>query len=305
MKFINDIMTESVLYEEILNEKTGEKQMFITGPFMSYDVPNKNKRLYSKNTLMKEAMRYKKEVVDENAAWMEMGHPDSLSINPERICGRIIELWDDPSKNAIMGKAVITETEMGNLLKGLIKSGGTVGVSSRGAGSLKLNKDGINEVQDDLRIVAIDSVLNPSGINCFVNHVMESKEFALVNNMIVEVNDATEKAILAKHGHTAKILQETAPSPEKMSEEDMLKIFENLITNVNPKLVKEVFGETHQRETIEKAGYNYIGKHPSGGHILQDKDSGKKEMWFHNKGHAGYGILHKGLDLEFAHSIKE
>ena len=270
MKFLNEILTESVLFEEILNEKTGEKQMFITGPFMSYDTINRNNRIYSKDVLLKEAMRYKQEVVDEQSGWMECGHPENLNINPERICGRVIELWDDPSKKAIMGRAIITETIMGNLIKGLMKSGGKIGVSTRAAGSIKTNKDGINEVQDDLRIIAIDHVLNPSGINCYVSSVMESKEFTLnESGNIVELTEAMEKVILAKHGCNCeipvkeeKVLGGPDSEASKNAEKKMLESMENFIKNLNPSLMKEnVIKTGAKRGALEKLMYQ--GHKPS------------------------------------------
>lgn len=227
MKFLNEVVNDGILVEE-KTDKAGNKQLYITGPFMSYDTPNRNNRIYKRDTLLKESERFNTEVIQKNSAFMELSHPENLSINPERICARIVEMWDDPSQKAIMGKALITNTPMGNIVRGILESGGQIGASTRAAGSIKTNKAGINEVQDDFRLVTADVVLNPSGINCYVNPVMESKEYALVENQIIEVTPE----ILEKLGYSKKIIEENvkeeAPTKEKIDEEALLSKLENM-----------------------------------------------------------------------------
>ena len=236
MKFLNETFDTGLTITEEVNESTGKKNLYIVGPFMSYDTPNRNGRIYNREILVKEAMRFKKEVVDKNSALMEMGHPDSLTINPERVCARIVDLWEDVEKKAIMGKALVIENvPMGNLLKGILEAGTAWGVSTRGAGSLKKNSQGLNEVQSDFKIATVDAVLNPSGINCFVNPVMESKEFAYENGQFIELTDE----VLEKMGYekkVEKIDEEKKPSKE----EKLLACFDKLYETLsNPRLEYE------------------------------------------------------------------
>jgi hypothetical protein len=100
----------------------------------------------------------------------ELNHPDSPSINLDKVSHRITELaWDG---NNVMGKALILDTPMGQIVKGLVEGGVQLGVSSRGMGSLDY-KDGANYVKDDFMLNTIDIVQDPSAPNAFVNGIME------------------------------------------------------------------------------------------------------------------------------------
>ena len=169
--------------------------MYITGPFLVYDKPNKNNRVYSKDTLSKEVSRYNEEFVKTNRALGELGHPDTPSLNLERVSHKIISLEDNGE--AFIGKAMILETPYGNIVKNFIDSGVNLGVSSRGMGSLTQTKEGYNLVQDDFRLAtAADIVADPSAPGAFVNGIMENKEWLFVDGRFVEADiDSAKKQI--------------------------------------------------------------------------------------------------------------
>ena len=143
MKLIKEVV-ETVQY--ITEEKDGKKSLFIEGPFLVAERKNKNGRLYEYNTMKKEVARYSEEYINKNRAFGELGHPDTPSINLDRVSHMIVGLKEDG--NQWVGKAKILETPMGNIARNLIEGGGQLGVSSRGMGSLK-NVNGVNIVQDD------------------------------------------------------------------------------------------------------------------------------------------------------------
>jgi hypothetical protein len=174
MKLIAEV-TQDI---EILSEttKSGEKAMYITGPFMEYGIQNRNGRMYSEAVMTKAVDRYVTEKVNRNCAYGELNHPAGPQIDLERAC-ILINSLEIKGNGKVIGKARITETPTGKIVKGLIESGANLGVSSRGLGSLKDNK-GIMEVQDDFRLVtASDVVADPSAPNAFVKGIMEGVEW--------------------------------------------------------------------------------------------------------------------------------
>jgi hypothetical protein len=175
MKLITEL-TEQVEYLEE-SKKDGGKNLFITGPFMQYETPNRNGRIYPKNVMEKEVNRYKSEVMENSRAYGELNHPEGPTINLDRVCILIKELNMENDKK-VYGKALVTETPSGNIVRGLMSSGANLGVSTRGLGSLKSRDDGINEVQDDFRLVtAADVVADPSAPAAFVKGIMENVEY--------------------------------------------------------------------------------------------------------------------------------
>jgi hypothetical protein len=147
MKLITE-MTEEVRYLTE-NSEDGKKSLFIEGPFLVYDRPNRNNRMYTKNIMEREVSRYNEEYIKTNRALGELGHPDTPTINLERVSHIITELRDDGQ--CYIGKAKILETPYGNIVKNFIDSGVRLGVSSRGMGTLAQSKNGVNLVQDDFR----------------------------------------------------------------------------------------------------------------------------------------------------------
>ena len=143
MKLITETIEEVKLITE---EKNGVKSLFIQGPFLVAETKNKNGRMYKTDTLAKEVGRYNEEYVKKNRAFGELGHPDSPSINLDRVSHLITSLKQEG--NQWIGKAKILETPMGKIAKSLMEGGATLGVSSRGMGSLK-EVNGVSVVQDD------------------------------------------------------------------------------------------------------------------------------------------------------------
>ena len=193
MKLIRENIEEVKYITEA--SENGKKNLYITGPFLVYDKPNKNNRLYTKDTLANEVRRYNEEFVKTNRALGELGHPDTPSINLERVSHKIVSLEDNGE--AFIGKAMILETPYGNIVKNFIDSGVNLGVSSRGMGSLMQTKEGYNLVQDDFRLAtAADIVADPSAPGAFVNGIMENKEWLFVEGRFVEMDiDSAKKQI--------------------------------------------------------------------------------------------------------------
>ena len=211
MKLIKEI-TEQVSY--LTEERDGKKSLFIEGPFLVAEAVNRNKRMYKEETMRKEVNRYAEEYINKNRAFGELGHPDTPSINLDRVSHLIVGLRQEG--NAWIGKAKILETPMGNIARSLIEGGAQLGVSSRGMGSLK-TINGVNIVQDDFYLAtAADIVADPSAPGAFVQGIMEGKEWMLVNGIWTEQQFEEAK-------------QEIVKATPKQIEEVSLKIFGNFL----------------------------------------------------------------------------
>ena len=172
------LIVEQIEELEFITEarETGEKDHYIHGVFLQANKRNKNGRIYPMNIMEQEVNRYMNETVKNNRAYGELGHPAGPQINLDRVSHMITELKRDGDN--FIGKAKLTDTPMGNIAKGLLKSGANLGVSSRGMGSLKPNKQGIMEVQDDFRLAtAADIVADPSAPDAFVKGIMENVDW--------------------------------------------------------------------------------------------------------------------------------
>lgn len=171
------ILEESAEFEFITEAKEdGSKDHYIHGIFLQANVKNRNGRVYPMPIMEREVNRYMNEVVKNNRAYGELGHPAGPQINLDRVSHMITELKRDGDN--FIGKAKLTDTPMGNIAKGLLKSGANLGVSSRGMGSLKPNKLGIMEVQEDFRLAtAADIVADPSAPDAFVKGIMENVDW--------------------------------------------------------------------------------------------------------------------------------
>jgi hypothetical protein len=135
--------------------------------------------------MRKEVERYTKENIDKNRAYGELGHPDSPTINLDRVSHMIKELKLEG--NNYVGKAKIMDTPYGKIVKSLIDEGANLGVSSRGMGSLRARNDGTQLVQDDFMLAtAGDIVADPSAPDAFVRGVMEGKEWVFVDGKFLE-----------------------------------------------------------------------------------------------------------------------
>ena len=192
MKLIREELTNT---DFLVEDDNGKKNYFIEGIFMQSNIKNRNGRRYPLDVMTNEVKRYDKENIKKNRAFGELGHPDGPTINLERVSHMITNL--DMDGENVKGKAKIMDTPYGKIVKNLMDEGATLGVSSRGMGSLKQGRDGSSEVQGDFYLAtAADIVADPSAPDAFVNGVMESKEWVWDNGIIKEVNiNSYKKAI--------------------------------------------------------------------------------------------------------------
>jgi hypothetical protein len=189
------LITETIENIKVITEERGgKKNMYIEGVFLQADLKNRNGRMYPLQTLSREVSQYNENYVKKGRALGELGHPDSPTINLDRVSHKIVSLAAEGSN--FIGKAQILETPMGKIAKSLLESGVTLGVSSRGIGSIE-EKNGINVVKDDFMLsTAADIVADPSAPDAFVQGIMEGKEWIWNNGMLEEkVLDRYRKAI--------------------------------------------------------------------------------------------------------------
>lgn len=211
MKLIKEI-TETVSY--LVEDADGKKSLHIEGPFLVAEKKNRNGRLYEYNTMKKEVARYTEEYINKHRAFGELGHPESPTINLDRVSHMITSLREDGTQ--WIGKAKILDTPMGNIARSLIEGGAQLGVSSRGMGSLK-NVNGVNVVQPDFYLAtAADIVADPSAPGAFVQGIMEGKEWMLVNGVWTEVE-------------YSQAINEIKKASRRDIEEVSLRIFENFM----------------------------------------------------------------------------
>tara|TARA_R110002153_G_scaffold89582_1_gene219174 strand:+ start:648 stop:1292 length:645 start_codon:yes stop_codon:yes gene_type:complete len=180
MKFIVEHLEQELNY--LTEEKNGKKQTFIEGVFMQADKLNKNKRIYPKSILEKATNKYIKEQVRTGRAVGELNHPDGPSINLDKVSHRITELKFEG--NNVVGKALVLDTPMGNIVKGLVEGGCKLGVSSRGMGTVE-NKNGQTVVKDDFVLSTVDIVQDPSAPQAFVDGIMEGVEWIVESGVFV------------------------------------------------------------------------------------------------------------------------
>ena len=175
----NDYGIQPVIVEE--NEKGG-KDYFIEGIFMQSEIKNRNGRVYPKDVVLKEVNRYKKEFVEKQRAFGELGHPEGPTINLDKVSHLITKLDEDG--NNFVGRAKILSTPNGQIVKNLIDDGAKLGVSSRGLGSLE-QKGGAQYVKDDFQLAtAADIVADPSAPEAFVEGIMEGVEWVYESGIL-------------------------------------------------------------------------------------------------------------------------
>ena len=169
--------------------------MYIEGVFLQGNLKNRNGRMYPVDTLAKEVSRYNESFVAKGRAVGELGHPDGPTVNLDRVSHKIVDLHQEG--NNFVGKAQLLETPMGKIAKSLLAEGVTLGVSSRGIGTLKEDRDGIKVVGEDFQLAtAADIVADPSAPDAFVNGIMEGKEWVWEGGILREqFVDQTKKRI--------------------------------------------------------------------------------------------------------------
>ena len=216
MKLIREEI-ESV--EFISEEKNGKKSLYIEGVFLQGNIKNRNGRMYPMATLQREVKRYNESNVNTGRALGELGHPDGPTVNLDRVSHKIMSLRESGSN--FIGKAKILNTPMGQIASSLIDEGVKLGVSSRGIGSLKPTREGVNVVGDDFMLAtAADIVADPSAPDAFVEGIMEGKDWVWDGGILREkFASKTYKEI------------DTLVTQKKL-EERKLNLFNNFLSNL-------------------------------------------------------------------------
>ena len=175
----NDYQMSPVIIEA--NEK-GQKEYFIEGVFMQSEIKNRNGRVYPKEIMEKEVNRYRKEFVEKDRAFGELGHPEGPTINLDKVSHLITSLEEDG--NNYVGRAKILSTPNGQIVRNLINDGAKLGVSSRGLGSLE-QRGGAQYVKGDFQLAtAADIVADPSAPEAFVEGIMEGVEWVYESGVL-------------------------------------------------------------------------------------------------------------------------
>jgi hypothetical protein len=216
MKLIREEI-ESVDF--IVEERNGKKNMFIEGIFLQGDLKNRNGRMYPMETLRREVQRYTENHVNSGRALGELGHPDGPTVNLDRVSHKIVSLKENGTN--FIGKAKILSTPMGKIAESLISEGVKLGVSSRGIGSLKQTREGVNIVGDDFMLsTAADIVADPSAPDAFVEGIMEGKDWVWDGGILREkFAEKTYKQI-------------NTLVTQKQLDEQKLNLFNNFLNNL-------------------------------------------------------------------------
>lgn len=217
MKLITELNEEVQFLKE---NKDGRPQYFLEGIFIQGEKKNKNGRVYPLEILEKEVKKYVGELVEKKRAFGELGHPDGPTINLDRVSHMIVEIKQDGPN--FIGTAKILDTPNGKIVKALIDEGATLGVSTRGMGSLK-SRGEYQEVQDDFSLAtAADIVADPSAPDAFVNGIMEGVEWVWDNGIL-------KASTIEKY---KDIIEEKASSRE-LTQEAKLSLFENFLKTLS------------------------------------------------------------------------
>ena len=201
----------------ITEERGGKKNLYIEGVFLQAELKNRNGRMYPMQTLEREVGAYNENYIGKGRALGELGHPDSPTINLDRVSHKIVSLRSEGTN--FIGKAQILETPMGKIAKSLLESGVTLGVSSRGIGSIE-ERNGINIVKDDFMLsTAADIVADPSAPDAFVEGIMEGREWIWTNGCWKESSLERAKQYL-----------DESSSNELLDRK--LKVFETFLRNI-------------------------------------------------------------------------
>lgn len=199
--------------EYLCEERNGKKIPIIEGIFMQAEAKNRNGRIYPKAILESAVDTYVKNQVSRGRAVGELNHPDSPTINLDKVSHKITELsWNG---NNVIGKAEILETPMGQIVRGLMEGGVQLGVSSRGMGSLE-RKGQASYVKEDFILSTVDIVQDPSAPSAFVNGIMEGVEWIWENGIL-------QKADLEQ------VERDIKRTPSKRLEEAQIKAFKDLL----------------------------------------------------------------------------
>jgi len=164
------LLVDVTPFRPTIKESKNKPGVFeVEGVMQRASAQNQNGRVYKKEILERECSKYVKEFVERGNAFGELDHPESPVVSLKNASHIVKELWwkgDD-----LMGKVELLNTPAGNIVKEIIKAGHTIGISSRGTGSVQQTNEGHLEVQDDFELVCWDFVSNPSTHGAFMNPV--------------------------------------------------------------------------------------------------------------------------------------
>ena len=214
------LITEEVARVKFIVEGKGaQKKMYIEGTFLQGEIKNRNGRMYPINTLAKEVNRYNESFVKKGRALGELGHPEGPTVNLDRVSHKITSLVQEGDN--FKGKAQLLNTPMGKIASSLLDEGVMLGVSSRGIGSLKEDRDGCKVVGEDFMLAtAADIVADPSAPDAFVSGIMEGKEWIWEGGILREQQAAQTK----KRINTLV--------DQKALEEHKLGLFQDFLSNL-------------------------------------------------------------------------
>lgn len=191
---MKQVLIETQLFKPTLTEgKFSERgNSIVEGILATAEVKNGNGRYYSRELWEREIDKYM-QPIKESRALGELDHPESPVINLKNVSHNVKDVWWDGDN--VMGKIEILPTPSGNILKALIESGITCGVSSRGMGSLQQRGEML-EVQDDFELLCWDFVSTPSNPGSYMQLVREGVEFKSQNKYI-KVNSILTEILCA------------------------------------------------------------------------------------------------------------
>ena len=214
------LITEEVASVKFVTEGKGaSKKMYIEGVFLQGGIKNRNGRMYPVDTLSREVGRYNESFIKKGRALGELGHPDGPTVNLDRVSHKITSLVQEG--NNFRGKAQLLNTPMGKIASSLLDEGVMLGVSSRGVGSLREDRDGCKVVGEDFMLAtAADIVADPSAPDAFVSGIMEGKEWIWEGGILREQQAAqTQKRI-------------NTLVDQKRLEEKKLELFGDFLSNL-------------------------------------------------------------------------
>ena len=216
MKLIRE---EIETVEFLVENRNGKKSMYIEGVFLQGNIKNRNGRMYPMETLRKEVGRYNENHVQSGRALGELGHPDTPTVNLDRVSHKIVSLKESGSN--FVGKAKILGTPMGEIASSLVEEGVKLGVSSRGIGSLRPTREGVNVVGDDFMLATTaDIVADPSAPDAFVEGIMEGKDWVWDGGILREkFAESTYKTI-------------NTLVDQKALDEKKLSLFNDFLSNI-------------------------------------------------------------------------
>ena len=214
------LITEEVSNVKIITEGKGSsKKLYIEGVFLQGNIKNRNGRMYPVETLAREVNRYNEAFVGKGRALGELGHPDGPTVNLDRVSHKLTSLVQEGDN--FRGKAQLLNTPMGKIASSLLDEGVMLGVSSRGVGSLREDRDGCKVVGEDFMLAtAADIVADPSAPDAFVSGIMEGKEWIWEGGILRE-----QQAVQTQKRINTLVDQ-------KRLEEKKLELFGDFLTNL-------------------------------------------------------------------------